>query len=411
MSDQISPGLVPARLSLAGPITRRLRAHLARLVEGLEHGALTLTLPDRSVLHHAGRAPGPHAVLTLRRWRPIIRLLLQGDLGFAETFISGDWTSPDLVALLTLAAQNADLLDALKPGIVSRLLTRLVHAANANTRRGSRRNIRAHYDLGNAFYAAWLDAGMSYSAALYDRPGLSLEAAQLAKQDRVLALLEVKAGQHVLEIGCGWGGLMERIAGERCAHVLGLTLSPAQAEFARTRLRKVGLDARTCVALEDYRDVNGIYDRIVSIEMFEAVGMRYWRVFFSALRARLAASGHAILQVITIAEARFDAYVRQPDFIQTYVFPGGMLPTRTALAERAAAAGLALSQIQLFGADYAATLAAWSERFERAWPVLRRQGFDEAFRRKWRYYFAYCEAGFRTGALDVGLYRVAHASQ
>lgn len=390
----------PARRK-PGKLTGWLRRHLARLLDGVREGELTVILPDGTEI--VGGGTGPTATIVLHRWRPLLRLLVEGDLGFAESYIAGDWSTPDLLALLILAARNEA---AIGNGIAgtgpARLLARLGHLARANTRRGSRRNIRAHYDLGNDFYAAWLDAGMTYSSALYARDGMTLEDAQAMKQDRVLEMLDARPGSTVLEIGCGWGGLMERIA-EIGAAVTGLTLSPAQADYARDRLALAGLPGM--VRLEDYREAAGEYDRIVSVEMFEAVGQERWSIFFETLRRRLKSGGSAVLQVITIDESRFAAYARQADFIQAHIFPGGMLPTRTLIAEAARKAGFAPGGTEWFGASYAATLAAWAARFEAAWPSLSDLGFDERFRRKWRYYLAYCEAGFRTGALDVGLYR------
>ena len=398
----------------SGPRRRTLRTrlhdrHIGRLLDRLRHGTLTLVMPEGAVIERTGPLPGPQATLVMHRERTLARLALRGDLGLAEAYMDGDWSTPDLAALLLLGALNQEAMGGGLGGTLPfRLLARLFHLARANTRSGSRRNIQAHYDLGNAFYAQWLDAGMSYSAALFEQgPGESLEAAQTAKQDRILAMLDTGPGQRVLEIGCGWGGLLERLAQDG-AQATGLTLSPSQHAYTTARLAKAGLDGLAASRLQDYRDVDGAFDRIVSIEMFEAVGQEYWPLFFDTVRDRLAPDGVAVLQIITIDESRFEAYASTPDFIQAHVFPGGMLPTRTHLAERIAAAGLALVEQVGFGLGYAKTLQDWRDRFERAWPELRAMGFDESFRRRWRYYLCYCEAGFRTGMLDVGLFRLTH---
>jgi len=276
----------------------------------------------------------------------------------------------------------------------------------ANTLSGSRRNIRQHYDLGNAFYAQWLDAGMSYSSGLFSEPGMTLEQAQAAKQARVLALLDAAPGQTVLEVGCGWGGQMEVLARHGCS-VTGLTLSPAQLAYTQQRIAASGLAGRANAMLQDYRQSSGGFDRVVSIEMLEAVGEAFWPRYFDTLRARLNPGGIAVLQVITIDDARFENYRRAPDFIQRYIFPGGMLPPSGALRRCIADTGLALQHVETFGDSYAQTLAVWRRRFLDAWPQIAAMGFSERFRRMWDYYLCYCEAGFRAGAIEVGLWRIA----
>jgi cyclopropane-fatty-acyl-phospholipid synthase len=369
----------------------------------LESGSLTVRTPEGIRVANPGAGPGPHAELILHRWRALWRLLLGGDLGFAEAYLDSDWDSPDLASLIELAARNRAVAETHGNGtFISRIMRRRKHALRDNTKRRARRNIEAHYDLGNDFYAAWLDSGMTYSSALFAAPDLALEAAQRAKQDRVLQLLEIRRGTRVLEIGCGWGGLAERLARDVGAVVRGITLSPAQQEYAAARLARLPAD----IVLRDYRDEYGIYDRIVAIEMLEAVGAAYWQDFFARIHACLAPGGRAVLQVISIAEDRFDSYLRRPDFIQHHVFPGGMLPTVEIMRREIARAGLTLVSVEHFGQSYAATLAEWHRRFELAWDQLRRQGFDERFRRRWNYYLQYCEGGFRAGAIDVGLYAI-----
>ncbi len=276
----------------------------------------------------------------------------------------------------------------------------MTHRGNRNTHDGSRRNIAFHYDLGNAFYERWLDRGMQYSSAI--RVGDDdLEAAQAHKLDRIGTLLDVAGGESVLEIGCGWGAVSERLAAMHCA-VTAVTLSAEQLAYARDRLESAGLEAD--LRLEDYRDVTGRFDRIVSIEMIEAVGEEYWPAYFETLRERLVPGGHAVIQAILISEDRFEDYRRNPDFIQTHIFPGGMLLTRTAMREQAEAAGLSLRHEELHGKSYAWTLAEWRSRFHAAWGEIEPMGFDARFRRMWDYYLAYCEGGFRAGMIDVGLY-------
>ncbi len=385
-------------------IGRRFLLHLARQVE---QGQLLVYLPSGEAILCTGTRPGPSARLHIHRWRAVRRLLLGGDIGFAEAYMDGDWSSPDLTALIELAARNhATMMPSLDGSRLARLLNRLLHLRRGNTKRGSRRNIPAHYDLGNAFYAAWLDPGMTYSSGLYEDAEMTLEQAQIAKQNLVMDALALTGGERVLEIGCGWGGLAGRLASERNCHVVGLTLSPAQLDHAHTNLPGDCAIGTVELRRRDYRDETGTYDRVVSIEMLEAVGREYWPTYFATIRERLRPGGIAVLQVITMAADRYAAYERGADFIQRHIFPGGMLPSDPVMREQIATAGLHLDDVRTFGASYARTLADWQTRFQHAWPRLRPMGFDERFRRKWEYYLSYCEAGFRAGALDVGLYRL-----
>lgn len=385
---------------------------LRRLLGKLEHGALVVTLPSGAVIECRGQSPGSEVHVTLHRWRALRRLILAGDLGFAEGYMSGDWSTSNLVALLEFFLRNETAIEAAWRGLpLARLGGRLRHLTRSNTRSGSRRNIEAHYDLGNAFYAAWLDRGMNYSSALYASPAISLEEAQLAKLDAAIALLGPRSGQRVLEIGCGWGALAEWLVTRHDCNVLGITLSREQHDYAEQRMQRAGAGELAAIRLEDYRDVEGQFDGIVSIEMLEAAGEAYWPVFFARLRELLAAGGRAVLQVITIDEARFDGYRQRPDFIQRHIFPGGMLPTRAIIAEQVAAAGLSLQSCRLFGDSYARTLSEWHARFSRSAPLAEAMHLgSERFRRMWSYYLAYCEVGFRTGALNVGLYQIARSS-
>jgi cyclopropane-fatty-acyl-phospholipid synthase len=378
-------------------------ALLRGLLTGLRFGRLICTTPEGERLDQRGKLPGPKATLVLHDWRALRALLLGGEEGFADSFLRGDWSSPDLVEFMLLAARNFG--DAHQTPWPLRWVHRLRHARNANSRAGSKRNIQAHYDLGNEFYGAWLDARMLYSAALYDRPRESLEAAQFRKLAIIAEWLDVRPGSDVLEIGCGWGALAGML-GHEGARVTGLTLSPAQLAYARAAMEADGLRGQVQLALRDYRDETGSYDRIVSVEMLEAVGENYWPDYFRALRARLRPGGKAVLQVITVDAARFGGYRRRPDFIQRHIFPGGMLPVKGHVALQARAAGLIPGRVMHFGESYDLTLAAWHERFNAAWPKLTGLGFDERFRRLWNYYLCYCMAGFRSRAIDVGLYEL-----
>ncbi len=329
------------------------------------------------------------------------RLARLGDIGLAEGFIDGDFSTDDLPTLLEIGARNFELLhDDLRAGFWARVAHRIQHMLKANHRRGSRRNISAHYDLGNAFYSLWLDETMSYSAALFRHADEPLAVAQARKYQRVLDALGATPTQHILEIGCGWGGLAEQAAAQGL-RVHGITLSTEQLAFAQTRLAAQNLPGSASFSLTDYRDQAGEFDHIVSIEMLEAVGVRYWPTYFQTVYDRLKPGGRAAIQVITIQESAFEHYTREPDFIQRYIFPGGMLPTVSAVQEQAQRVGFAVGEVFRFGADYAHTLHHWLTRFNAAERELDAQGFDHRFRQTWRYYLAYCIAGFKAGHIDV----------
>jgi cyclopropane-fatty-acyl-phospholipid synthase len=380
---------------------------LKRYLTAAQIGTLTVTLPSGLTVHHQGTRPGPEAVLHIRRWRTLRRMMVAGALGLARAYMDDDCRSPDIRALLDFGMQNEAVLVKATPGSRhARFFERLQHLRRANTRRGSRRNISAHYDLGNAFYALWLDRDMNYSSALFTRETQTLEEAQSEKLDRVIELLDVELGQNILEIGCGWGPLAERLVSECGCRVTGLTLSSEQLAFAETRLRRQTSTHDWNLRLQDYRDVDGRYDRIVSIEMVEAVGERYWPVYFNRLRQYLAEGGAAVLQAITIAESRFANYRRRPDFIQRYIFPGGMLPTKGIVQREAERAGLRVAELESFGSSYARTLTEWRRRFLRTWPDIEQLGFDSRFKRMWDYYLSYCEVGFAAGAIDVSLFKL-----
>jgi len=325
-----------------------------------------------------------------------------GDIGFAEGYLAGEWDTPDLTAVLECAGLNFDRLREMVDGHpFMRAINHLSHLLKPNTRRGAKKNIHAHYDLGNAFYERWLDPGMTYSSALFEPGAQTLEAAQRSKYAALARSIALEPSHHVLEIGCGWGGFAEFVAKEVGARVTGITISKEQFEFARKRLFDKGLAERADIRLVDYRDVEGAYDRVASIEMFEAVGERYWPTYFGKIHQALSPGGRAGLQIITIADELFEHYRGHIDFIQKYVFPGGMLPSEPRLKAVTDRAGLAWTGVNRFGQHYAETLRRWAETFEAAWDEVRPLGFDERFRRLWRFYLSYCEAGFRTGRTDV----------
>lgn len=382
---------------------------LVEMAERIESGQLSLVLPDGTnhVVSGLTRAD-IRAVLRVNRPRAVRRLVFAGTRGFAEAYMDGDWDTPDLPALLRLAQANEHALGSSIDGNrLGRWLDRTRHLTRANTKHGSRRNISYHYDLGNAFYELWLDRSMTYSAALFDRPHLCLEQAQARKLRRLAERLDLRAGLHILEIGCGWGSFALLAARDYGCRVTAITVSASQWAYVREQVRSAGLGHLVDVRLLDYRDVQGTYDRIISIEMFEAVGEEHWPLFFDVLRSRLKPGGLAGLQIITIEDERFEPYRNAADFIQMYIFPGGMLPAPSLLQRAFDRAGLRLDETERFGWSYATTLAAWQERFHRAWPQIRNLGFDQRFRRMWAFYLAYCEAGFRLGTIDVAQYRLA----
>jgi cyclopropane-fatty-acyl-phospholipid synthase len=367
-----------------------------------EYGRLVFVLPSGREVKVEGTKPGPDARLIINDFRFLQRVLIAGDIGFGEGFMAGEWDTPDLSALLEAFTANLDRLRRLLEGSVfHRAMNVLTHTLHRNSRAGSKRNILAHYDLGNAFYARWLDPSMTYSSARYERPGQALCEAQHNKYASLARQIDLGPDNHVLEIGCGWGGFAEFAAKEVGARVTGITISPSQYEFAKKRLFDQGLAERADIRMVDYRDVQGRFDRVASIEMFEAVGEEYWPTYFRKIRDVLSPGGRAGLQIITIRDELFSQYRKRADFIQKYVFPGGMLPSETRLKEETALAGLEWRDIVRFGQNYADTLAEWARQFEAAWDEIKSLGFDERFRRLWRFYLGYCEAGFRTERTNV----------
>ena len=372
------------------------------LLEKIRGGLLEIRLPDGARFLFGEGEPG--VTMQVNDETVFARVLAKGDIGLAQAYLDGEWDSPDVTALLALLARNRDALrDAVYGSWRQLLAARLRHWFNRNSRAGSKRNIMAHYDLGNDFYRLWLDPGMSYSSALFDgTPDQPLQTAQDAKYRRILRRLAAEPGQRVLEIGCGWGGFAE-MATRDGLDVTGLTLSPAQLAWARQRVPSADL------RLQDYRDTTERFDHVVSIEMFEAVGERWWPTYFRTVANALKLEGRAVLQSITIRDDLFATYRRGTDFIQQYIFPGGMLPSRAEFRAQAERQGLVVRDEYAFGVDYARTLALWRDAFDAKWPQIAELGFDEPFRRLWRLYLSYCEAGFLAGNIDVVQFELARA--
>jgi cyclopropane-fatty-acyl-phospholipid synthase len=368
----------------------------------LRRGTLVVELPDGRRLKFGGIEPGPAAVMLVKDLGFARRLIKGGDIGIAEAYLRGEWDTPDLTQFLKLFCVNHDMIQSMlqeKP--IMRLVQMLRHWLNRNTKRQARLNIEAHYDLGNSFYSAWLDSTMTYSSALFDRGANDLSSAQVRKYQSLAERIELQPGQKLLEIGCGWGGFAEFAAKAYDVSVVALTISRQQCDYAKARIFAAGLNDKVQIRLQDYRDERGSYDRVASIEMIEAVGEKFWPTYVRQISERLRAGGFAGIQAITIQDRIFGSYRREVDFIQRYVFPGGMLPSPTVLKRLGESFGIPLVSERIFGEDYAKTLAVWRERFRAAWPTLAPLGFDERFRRLWEYYLAYCEAGFLSGNIDV----------
>jgi len=381
------------------------------LLKRLNHGSLDVQLPDGSMAHFGTRhAGGPAAALRLNNWKVFAAVLRSGDIGFAESYIAGDWTTPDLTTLLALFIANRDEIESVIYGRWwGSLLHRARHLFNRNSRKGSRKNIHAHYDLGNEFYRLWLDPTMNYSSAWFEGDrSANLVDAQWAKVRRALRECGTRAGDRVLEVGCGWGALAECAAREFGAAVTGVTLSTEQLAWARQRLAEARLPGD--LRYQDYRDItDGPFDAIASIEMFEAVGREYWPGYFEMIKSQLKPGGRACIQSITIRDDLFDRYVKSTDFIQQYIFPGGLLPSPREFRAAAANAGLTVVNELDFGLDYAETLRRWRDRFLSMDAPVRKLGFDTRFMRIWEFYLAYCEAAFATRNTSVMQFTLKHA--
>ena len=402
-----SPTSAPLSLPSDAPAAART---VLQLLARLRHGSLQLHLPDGSK-RDFGAGQGPSAVLKLHDWQVCAAALKSGDIGFAEGYIAGHWSTPDLSGLLRLFIANRREVESVIYGTwLGRLVYRVRHLLNRNTRSNSQKNIHAHYDLGNAFYELWLDGTMNYSSALFESPQTSMQQAQRAKVRRALRMVGVRPGDRVLEIGCGWGALAEMATTEFGASLVGVTLSTEQLAWARERLQRCGVSERSDLRLQDYRDIgrdnpaDRQFDAICSIEMIEAVGREYWPTYFATLARLLKPGGKACVQSIVIADELFERYLQSTDFIQQYIFPGGCLPSPSAFRQQAAQAGLQVVDEFCFGQDYAHTLKLWRETFMARDKEVMALGFDQRFMRIWEFYLAYCEAAFAEHNTDVVQY-------
>lgn len=392
------------RLMTGRPLFFRLGCNL---VSRLHYGSIRFVLPDGRALKYEGvEERDSEGVIIVKDFAFARRSLLGGDIGFFESFADDQWDSPNVADCLYVFARNADhVKEAFTKAPVIGWAHKLHHKLNKNTKQGSRRNIMAHYDLGNRFYEHWLDRTMTYSSAVYPAAEAELTDAQINKYRRLAEAIGLKPGERVLEIGSGWGGFAEFAAAEYGASVTGVTISQQQYDYAKERIFRAGLSERVDFQLKDYRDIEGEYDKIASIEMFEAVGREYWPAYFAKVRDVLKPGGVAGLQVITIADRFFEEYRRTTDFIQRYVFPGGMLPSPSILRAQIEKSGLVWREANAYGRDYARTLNEWHQRFLKSWDDIRPLGFDDRFKKLWRFYLGYCEAGFRAGTTDV--YQIA----
>jgi len=392
-----------AQLSTEGQTSLpRYFAQVFRIAQTLKNGRLDFVMPDGRRFRAEGKASGPVAEIHVHDEDIFARLIRDGDLGFCEAYMEGGWSTPDLQAFMDLVhADNEGVYDGF-PGMgLVRFLEKVRHAMRGNSRRQAKKNISYHYDLGNKFYSLWLDDTMTYSSALFQSGQDSLEAAQRSKYASMVDRIGAQPGEHVLEIGCGWGGFAEYAAGERGLKVTGLTISQAQHDYAVARMERAGLSDRVEIKLQDYRDERGTYDGIASIEMFEAVGEKYWPIYFDTVRERLRPGRNATLQIITLQDRRFEMYRRSVDFIQKYIFPGGMLPSPTALRDEVKRAGLQLVSTFEFGESYSQTLRRWHDVFNEKWDDVAKLGFDQRFRNMWNLYLTSCAGAFHFGNCDV----------
>lgn len=402
-SSDTTLSVLPASLPIAARV-------LFKLLGSLRHGRITAILPDKSRHEFGNDVHGIHAHIEIFDLGICTQILTGGDVAFGEGYFNGAWDSPDLVALLTLLAKNQnELMPAFYGKGWKGWLFKLRHLLRTNSKKQARKNIEAHYDLGNKFYSVWLDSTLTYSSAIFDgNMSGDLGEAQIAKYERILAEINPPVGGHILEIGCGWGGFAEYASRSRGVRVTGITLSPSQLEFAEKRIADAGLKDQVRFALCDYRDVSkrfgSSFDGVASIEMFEAVGQKYWDSYFTAVQAALKPGARACVQVITIDENRFEQYESTSDFIQQYIFPGGMLPSPERFIEKAKSKALTVTTEYEFGLDYSETLRRWLRQFDARHDEITAQGFSGNFVKLWRFYLAYCIAGFEAGSINVGQY-------
>ena len=380
----------------------RYFAAVFQRAKALKCGRLDIRLSDGRVFRSEGPQPGPVAEIEIHNPDCFARLIREGDLGFSDAYLDGWWSTPDLQAFMDLVhADNDDIYDGFPAMSLVRAYEKLRFWLQSNNKAQARKNISYHYDLGNDFYKLWLDDTMTYSSAIFETGQESTEKAQIAKYASMVDQMGAQPGDHILEIGCGWGGFAEYAARERGLKVTGLTISKEQLKFAQDRIEKAGLSDQVEFKLQDYRDERGLYDGIASIEMFEAVGERYWPIYFETVRERLKPGKNATLQIITVADRRWELYKKGVDFIQKYIFPGGMLPSPTILREQVQQAGLAVVGSKEFGASYDITLRRWHETFNEKWDQIAEMGFDDRFRRMWNFYLTSCASAFDSSTVDV----------
>ncbi len=380
----------------------RYFAQVYAMAQDLNNGRVDFVLPDGRVFRAEGKKPGHVAEIRIHNPDLFARLIREGDLGFCDAYLDGWWSTPDLQAFMDfIHADNEDLYDGFPGQGLVRLFEKFRFWMQRNHKAQARKNISYHYDLGNEFYGLWLDDTMTYSSALFETGQESHEAAQIAKYKSMVDQMGVKEGDHILEIGCGWGGFAEYAAKERGLKVTGLTISEEQFKYAVDRIEKAGLQGKVDFKLQDYRDETGQYDGIASIEMFEAVGQKYWPAFFETVRARLKPGAQATLQIITVEDRRWDIYKNGVDFIQKYIFPGGMLPCPKVLHQEVETAGLTVERSIEFGQSYNISLRRWHETFNEKWEQISKMGFDDRFRRMWNFYLTSCAATFESGICDV----------
>lgn len=388
----------------------RYFSQVFEMADAMNTGRLDFVLPDGRVFRASGKNPGPVARVDIHNPEIFARLIREGDLGFSDAYLDNWWSTPDLQSFMDwVHAENEELYDGF-PGMgLVRIFEKIRFWLQSNSKRQARKNISHHYDLGNDFYGLWLDETMTYSSALFTTGQESLEAAQIAKYASMVDQMGVKEGDHVLEIGCGWGGFAEYAAKERGLKVTGLTISKEQHDFSKKRIENSGLKDSVNIKLQDYRDEKGCYDGIASIEMFEAVGQKYWPVYFETIKNCLHPGRQATLQIITVQDARWEVYQRGVDFIQKYIFPGGMLPSPNALKAEVQNAGLSVVKSKEFGQSYSQTLRRWHDVFNAKWDQAAELGFDDRFRRMWNFYLTSCAATFESGNCDVTQITIANS--
>ena len=373
-----------------------------KFLSKIKYGELSVTFPSGSMQSFTGINSSHKADLTINNYKFISKILKRKSVGFAESYMDGDFSSSNLTNLLLLAFRNENhFLENLKSNIFFNIYSKFKHFLNENTKSQSKKNIEYHYDLGNNFYTKWLDKSMTYSSAYFEKENQNLFDAQLNKYHKIAESLNLNENSKVLEIGCGWGGFSSYAAKNFKSKIDAITISKEQYEYASNKIQKEGLGEKVSIKFKDYRDIDTQYSNIASIEMFEAVGKKYWEKYFDIVRNSLLNSGKAVLQIITIDEKRFLNYQNQPDFIQQYIFPGGMLPTKKELLEINNKVGLDFKEIKSFGLSYAKTLNLWNTQFQNSWNDLVKLGFNNRFKRMWEFYLAYCETGFISQSTDV----------